>query len=303
MNKTLLTLLIFLFLHCLSYAQDETKRLKIVSIHAGPAMSSFINAEAPHKTFIFSEDYTIPAINPESLEHDYDVNMWRDARLNLVAGISFEYFIKERLSVAASLNYEGKGIHIEDTNTDVLTQDTYTQVHKSAYDIEINNQYLTLPVFARWYFGGSNLFYVQGGMYMGYLLKSEIDINILEGVASNYYSDGSPTLTNADEINVMEMHVYGEDEDKDYTNNFDVGLNLGGGLNYPLGEHFYLNVDLSVCLGLIQLDKKNDNDYEVTPLPWGSGYTTMVRSANYYGLNSKAKNISGALTVGIGVKL
>ncbi len=78
---------------------------------------------------------------------------------------------------------------------------------------------------------------------------------------------------------------------------------MGCGLKLPLGNGVYFTTYLLINLELRKIDKKFNNDYEEHTLPSTTGYTTIIESGNYFGLNSNAKNINTALTLGISVDI
>ncbi|MCG8580721.1 MAG: hypothetical protein MI866_12425 [Bacteroidales bacterium] len=99
------------------------------------------------------------------------------------------------------------------------------------------------------------------------------------------------------------MHIVIDDKDKVHTAKFDYGLSLGTGLNKSISQTLYLKADLLFNFGVKSIDCLHDNEYEEAMLGAATGFNNAVKSKNYYGLNSNAKNINGLLTVGIGIRL
>ena len=94
-----------------------------------------------------------------------------------------------------------------------------------------------------------------------------------------------------------------KDKSKDNTHLFDYGLSAGCGLKLPLGRGIYFTTDLLINMGLRKIDRKNNNEYQISDVPASSGYNHVIISGNYFGLSSKAKNINTALTVGLSIEL
>ena len=305
--KRVIWLLVSLLLVNSSVAQGNESKVKIVKIHIGPSASNFINAEAPHKTFILSENHEVLIMSDKDLTINYDSHLFKDLRFNLAVGIGFEYYLKDDLSIYAALNYEGKGINLHSMSKVATQSDSYgdypkyEEVRAENHSIEIDNNYLVLPITLRKYLNSQNTFYLQGGMYWGYLLKSEVDILLQKWQQERIVSAGLVTKISSNNFN--EFHMEGEDEDKNYTSNVDYGLSIGTGINYPLSNRFYFNADLLINVGLRSIDKQNNNEYWESDTPRATGYYKTIHSANYYGLNSNAKNINAVITFGIGFRI
>lgn len=162
------------------------------------------------------------------------------------------------------------------------------------YNVKISNNYVVLPVLIRNYFGKKGVYW-QGGFYAGYLLKSQV--SVLEkkhAYIPNYDSYGYDFLFRIDNQ---------VDSKKQLTTNFDFGISIGAGISHALTNRIYLNANLICNVGLRKIDGKYDNEYSSNIGSTFTGITTIVRSTNYYGLNSEAKNINMAVTVGLGYRL
>ncbi|MBK3516248.1 outer membrane beta-barrel protein [Carboxylicivirga marina] len=300
------TLLFLLSFSAISMAQEDNKRLKIINAHIGIGASNLINAEAPHKIISISDVYYLQ-FGESNSEFNYETNFFKDMKYNFVGGIGFEYFIKPDLSLSASLNYEGKGLDIDYRHKDSGGDTDYVWASQENYVFDISNHYITLPLIMRKYLNASNTFYLQGGAYMAYLIQSSIDFSIDRLYVSSYKFD-SDQLELIDETEVggnsgSNIRAYENDFEDDLTSTFDLGIVLGTGYTYPLSDKLYIYADLLFSIGLKDIDGVNDNEYSETSLPASSGYNTVIQSENYYGLNSNAKNFSGVLTVGVGLRL
>jgi hypothetical protein len=144
---------------------------------------------------------------------------------------------------------------------------------------------------------------LQGGAYLAYLLNSKVNINMQGAYASNVSAEGLVAINALPEKEFYAIELNESDFEDDLTSVFDFGLVLGTGFNYPLSDKLYFNADLSVCIGLKGIDGVSNNEYSEVTIPLSTGFGSVVSSRNYYGLNSNAKNISGALTLGIGFRL
>ncbi|MBK3516246.1 outer membrane beta-barrel protein [Carboxylicivirga marina] len=293
--KGLILIALFSALFCLIQAQ-ESKKLKIINAHIGVGANNLINAEAPHKILRYDNYRHYPFY--EGSELNYETNFLSDMKFSFVGGIGFEYYLKPGMSFSASVNYEGKGLEMNYRFNDSGGNEQYIWDLQEDYLFDISNHYITLPLSLRKYLNASYTFYVQGGVYMACMFESRVDISIVEkfnrwNIAEEHEE---PRLVG---YYIEEFNANHFDFEDELTRMFDFGLVLGTGYIYPLSKKLFINADLLFSIGLKGIDGVNDNEYDELLLARG----TMVRSGNYYGLNSNAKNFSGELTVGIGIKL
>lgn len=108
----------------------------------------------------------------------------------------------------------------------------YAQKGARDANSNLNLNYLEVPVHFSYFFGKGNFRpKLMVGPYMGFLMNSEIEIR------------GNRT-------NV-----------KDFYNETDFGLSLGGGLHYGLGDAKWLYLDARYGLGLADISKASGNVY------------------------------------------
>lgn len=142
-------------------------------------------------------------------------------------GFSFEYFIKENLSINSNLNFEQK-LTKESGEVYLTDQFGYTEVVTT--DTRIKYNYIILPVYTSFYFGTKKDFYINGGVFIGYLLNSKI--------TSKRFNDKTDTT--------------------DSNKKTDVGLVFGFGKLFKLNEKNSLKIEVRENLGLV-----NTSDVEV----------------------------------------
>jgi hypothetical protein len=143
-----------------------------------------------------------------------------DAGVDFLVGVSFEYQLKERLSLVANINYDRK----------TATDNPYIEIFPSPDDpsfygrvkIKFKNQFISLPILLKYKFGPRNSLYINGGPFMSYMLKSEL-------------------WNDYDEVN------------SDQTDNYktlDFGLVFGFGKTFKLKNNTEINVEIRENLGL-----------------------------------------------------
>lgn len=303
----------FFISYLFSFGQEDTKRVKLIHISVGPGFSNFLGSEAPHKINIYQSDIH-PAILTDSDVtrsigyFDYNTSLIKDIKVGFAARLGFEYYLHKDLSLILSVGYEDKGINLKDHK-----QESHVYVHTTPpgslpipppptdiayydeiFEVKIENQYLTLPFSLRKYFSKHH-FYIQGGFYTGWLLKSQVyTYNRKHNYIPDYDFYGYDFTSGID--NTI-------DKQKEFTTHFDFGVSAGIGFTHKLTKKLIFNSDLVLNLGLRKIDRKYNNEYSEEHAPALSSYSTLLRSTNYYGLNSSAKNISATFTIGLGYTL
>ncbi|GGC95624.1 hypothetical protein GCM10011508_23530 [Flavobacterium lutivivi] len=143
-----------------------------------------------------------------------------NAGIDFLAGVSIEYKLKEKLSLIANINYDRK----------TASQSLYTEIIENPDDpgfygdvkIKFKNQFISMPVMAKYKFGTNNSFYVNGGLFASFLLKSQL---------WNDYDDADTDVTD------------------DYKK-LDFGLVFGLGKSFELKNNNKISIELREYLGL-----------------------------------------------------
>ena len=161
-------------------------------------------------------------------------------------GVNFEYKIQEKLSLRLELNYERKSQTAD--NIIELTQNFDDPAQTYNFTTRKNYDYLVLPVLLKYSFSNKNSFYVNGGPFIGYLLKSKI----------------------TDDLEVPGVNTDGFDTTKD-NKKTDFGLSLGLGKNFDLGARKTISIEIRENLGLANTSKTN---------VWGGG-NVKTNSINF----------------------
>lgn len=296
-------------------AQDSDKGFRLISLSVGPNFSNLLGSEAPHKINIVGSDQNpgvLPAMDvKQSIGYfDYETSMIKDILTGIAIRLGTEYRVNNQWYVYAAIGYEEKGIHLKsfrresrsvdlidngDDNAGNRMQQPASGIvnHDEYLEVEIRNAYLTLPVMARRYLRGER-FYIQGGIYAGWLLTSQI---------RTFQRKHTYTVDQTSIGTDFQFSRDFTDDDKEFTTRFDPGFSLGCGLDIPLSGKLLFNADLLLNAGVRKVDRKYNNEYSEEPIPYTDGVVLLVRSTNYFGLNSKATNISASLTAGLSYSL
>jgi hypothetical protein len=141
-----------------------------------------------------------------------------DPKMDFLIGASFEYYIKENLSLKTGLNYERKGF----TNKSFGFEEFEFSSNK--IKVTTNFNYLILPILIKYELGNLKQFFVEGGVFLGYLLNTKTK-------ASGYPTDDSTSLNKK----------------------LDVGLSFGIGKKFNLNDESNLNIEIRENLGLINI--------------------------------------------------
>ena len=216
MRKLLLSIL-FLLISFLNYSQNS--KIKF-GIQAGLNYSNF-------------RGYDIPA----SINSYYS----ESPAFAFLGGINFEYQIKEKLSLKLELSYERKSqkskteIEMINDNPDPLLE------MADEFRTKKNLDYLVLPIMIKYSFSNKNSFFVNGGPFIGYLLKSNLEESL--------YMNGS----------VIESQTT---KTTNGYNKTDFGLSIGLGKTIELNEKNSIFIEIRENLGLTNTSKNK---------VWGNG--------------------------------
>ncbi len=141
-----------------------------------------------------------------------------DIKAGFNGAVSGEYYFSDRWGIKAKLVYDRKGwadgYLISDFNTITAT------------DYKLN--YVTIPVMANWHFGGNRNWYLNFGLYAGFLLNakdSEFDTDL-----------------------------------KDYFKGADFGLAAGIGYKFFINDNTKIYIEYAEQAGFIDIAKGNDGD-------------------------------------------
>jgi hypothetical protein len=293
--------IILSFFEC--YSQAERTGSLYVSISGGIGASNLLHSEAPHKTHIFYSDISPINISTYELEKfpytiEYETSLWKNKVLGATINAQIEYFLKENTSIESGLSFEKKGIALEHFKSENKTYEYYEFSHKETFIVRLHNNYLVLPISLKQHLFKSKAFYVGGGLYLGYLLKSTL-YYLTDNFDYAYYNDG----TYATSFNYFIIDNI-TDEEKEFTNKFDFGVLIKTGVTKKINERLLFKSDLTCNMGLRKVDAKYKNEYSVMSVPTSSNFSSLlVRSTNYYNLNSYSKNINLLFTIGFAYKI
>ena len=211
--KKLLLSITLLIISTQNYSQNS--KIKF-GIQAGLNYSTFLGYDVPEE---FSQFYS------------------ESPAFAFLGGLNFEYQIKEKLILKVELNYERKSQkadnYIELTDVNGFTKG-YNFTLKKNYD------YLVLPIMIKYSFSDKNSFYVNGGPFIGYLLKSF----------------GTNDLQNIDGLN------NGSVDTTNLNNKTDFGISVGLGKTIEINEKNSIFIEIRENLGLTNTSKNK---------VWGNG--------------------------------
>lgn len=149
-------------------------------------------------------------------------NKSSDGSISFNLAASADYYFSDRWSVRAKLIYDRKG-------WDNAFYSTYDEATLTTYSekTDVNLNYFTIPVEAKWHFGRKRNWYLHLGPYAGFLLNSKA-----------------------------------KDLDLDTTDEFrtaDFGIAFGGGVKFPISEKLKIFVEYDEQTGLSEIFEKNSN--------------------------------------------
>ena len=134
-----------------------------------------------------------------------------DAGFDFLIGGAAEFPISEKFSIKTNLNYERKSRSVNNPQ------------FQNA-EVRSTFSYLSLPVLAKYSFGSSNDFYINGGPFVAFLLNAKSK------------SDGFPSSTFTD-----------------LNKTTDVGFSIGFGKRFNVSDQNYLDLEIRNNLGLVNI--------------------------------------------------
>jgi|TARA_B110000902_G_scaffold163471_1_gene186962 hypothetical protein len=155
----------------------------------------------------------------------YEGYMGFDAGIDFLIGASFEYYLNENLLLKTNLNYERKSFGDSFPFTDNRGM-LIGQIKATT-----NFDYLTIPIMAKYEFGNSKKFFVNGGPFLGFLLREENKADV-------------PSVGQITTIDLINKKI-------------DVGLSFGIGTKIYINDKSDLNIELRENLGLLNI---SDNE-------------------------------------------
>lgn len=156
----------------------------------------------------------------------------RDLTTSYSLGVSYQYNFSELLSLRTGISFERKGKKTSSIE--------YNWMYGSSSEVsyEVNIDYLTIPLLARFTFGDKFKYFVNAGPYIA-------DILIAKGTSTaNYtFGDNSTVLTN-------------------HYRAIDLGFIAGFGMSYTIKDNFLVSLELRNNFGLLDINSPNYS-YEV----------------------------------------
>jgi hypothetical protein len=295
--KQTIILIILLFICNFLYSQVYDKGDLDFGFAVGTSFANFINSEAPHKIYLYGSDKkpfisNSPDITKSPFYNNYKTNLFKDILFRITTNTHIEYFIKNNLSIQSGISFETKGVNLNYSTTN--PQDTILgDYYKDAFVLKIRNNYLIVPILLKKYLLERQWLFIEGGVYTGYLVSSRI--TFLSEKIGNGNAESGPIIF----VSIIDNEL----ENRKITNKFDFGFSIGTGINKRLSSKLIFKSELLMNFGLVKVDSKYNNEFYVINVSSDSNPNYLVRSTNYYGLNSKAKNFNLTLTIGIGYKI
>ncbi len=169
-------------------------------------------------------------------------------------GVSLQYKLDESLSLRADLSYDRKTQVTKGSTIDwysdspVISPDAIYNFKGTTY---LN--YITLPIMLKFNFTRNKSFYINGGPYLGYLLKSGMK-----------YETSRPQDSDEDI------------EDTKYRKSIDFGISAGFGKEFKLNDNHSIYVELRENLGLTDIAKPampTDESMKTNSLNLITGFT------------------------------
>lgn len=294
MKKILAILFAVCVLHMQNHAQSKFNIEVRLSAHA----AGLYNADAPHPYFVSVAGILLPASTaPEDLlfYHEYDHKLLNGLRFNVLPGIIVNYRHNNKVEFFSGLSIKGKGIMYKDKSTRTTLSGQLMTFDSSSIERRVKNSYVELPLGIKYYLGGKKInMFIYGGVYTALLIGETARFDAYKKRTTEDLQNGGTNV----QLSTMRQNDGGSEFSG--TKTFDFGLIAGFGGDYPINKKLAFTASLGLQAGLTKLDKHNNNEYSLEPLPMSMNRLT---SRNYYGFSSDAKNFQIELNVGLRVNL
>jgi len=147
-------------------------------------------------------------------------------------GASFQYQIKENLSLKVDINFERKS-QITKFTTELIYSSPISI--PEIYHVRINSyrNYVVLPIMIKYNFTRNKNFYINGGPFLGYLIKAGLKTSGIN----------APGINTDDTDNTK------------YYKSLDYGLSAGVGKEFKLNNNHQIYIELRENLGLANTSK------------------------------------------------
>jgi len=197
----------------------------------------------------------------------YKTSFIEDMRLCLHAGLFLNMPLTQKWSIEPGLSYVQKGIRLHSTVKRHLPDLNVDQT--IAYDNTIHTNYIVMPIVAKYNLGKRERVFLLGGIYNALAVRSR---GVFHGAtATPVLGTNNPTYNPG--TNYSTNSEYWQRNDDLATKRYDMGITLGGGMQWPITGLISLGFDVRGNMGLLALSKASD-------------------AASYYGFNSNARNIN-----------
>lgn len=160
--------------------------------------------------------------------------------LGYSGGIAFQHNWGKGIALRTNIAYERKGGEGEFEFTDKYG----ASIGKGI--VNLNFDYLTIPVLLRFTFGKRVKYFINGGSYIGYLIKQTF---VFKGTNIDYESNNTASY-----------------------NSLDAGISLGTGLQYPMNEKWFLSSEIRGNMGLFSTTPFGDTKVNSVNLLLGIAY-------------------------------
>ncbi|WP_337966680.1 porin family protein [uncultured Flavobacterium sp.] len=175
--------------------------------------------------------------------------------LSYLFGISFQYKLNESLSLKADLNYDRKTQFTKGTSSSWYTPDNPMPPADAIYNFKSVTylNYITLPIMLKFSFTHNKSFYINGGPYLGYLIKSGMTF------------ESSRKQTPDEDL-----------ENTKYRKSLDFGISAGFGKEFKLNDKHSIYVELRENLGLTDIanpDMPTDESMKTNSFNLITGFT------------------------------
>ena len=210
MNRTYVLLIIIFLTNNLLFSQNENSNPHFkIGINIGPNYTTLRGDS-------FSEEY--------------------DSKINYFIGLKSEYYINEKISVIANLNYDSKYVKAKFNKIYPSIFFPNNPSEELRIDNELKFKYLNLPILVRCYLGSKNNYFINLGGFYNHLLNFKYIINSGQSFPLAFQG------LNNNDLN-------------DFIKTSDFGVSFGFGTSFNLQNKTSLEIEVRNDSGIPEIQK------------------------------------------------
>jgi opacity protein-like surface antigen len=154
----------------------------------------------------------------------------------LSPGVTFDYYISQNLALQSGISFERKG-----GKTELLR--TFSNIPIGSQEIQVNLDYVTLPLMLTYSTNGKISFYIGGGAFLGFLVSHKVIWGSFENFNEAEFGDTEDFPEGIEDLYNTNIRK-----------KIDLGLSLMTGVKIPITKRIFIDLGIRDYLGLLNIN-------------------------------------------------